>query len=82
MVTFKTSSGKEYSCPFFSTIPNMAMAFVGIDGVTFMEAAAIFSNEKEMEHLEYCGNKVDGYSRLEYVMQESYGYKACLTKPR
>ena len=79
---FRTTSGKEYYCPFFSTIPQMGIAYVGVSGMTWAEASVLFQNEAEMAHLTYAGQIVDGYTHLDYIMQEPYGLKAQLSIPR
>ena len=84
MNTFKTSSGAEYPCELFATIPTMGVAYIGVPSkhFTWASASALFSNEEEMAHLEYAGNKVDGYTHLDYIVMESYGFKAQLSIPR
>lgn len=77
-----TASGKEYPCTLFSTLPQMGIAFVGVPDMTWAEASALFQNEEEMAHLTYAGRTADGYTHLDYIMQEPYGLKAQLSKPR
>lgn len=79
---FKTASGKEYTCPFFSTLPNLGLAYVAVSDLSWAEASALFGDETEMAHLEYAGQSVDGYTHLDYIMQEPYGLKAQLSIPR
>lgn len=79
MDTIKFANGATYSCPFLSTIPQQQMAFVALDGVSFAEASAIFSNEDMTSEMEYGSYRLVGYTNLLYVMKESYGIKACLT---
>ena len=80
--TFKTASGKEYPCPFFATLPQMGIIFVGVSDMSWAEASALFQDETEMAHLTYAGRSVDGYTHLDYIMQEPYGLKAQLSMPR
>lgn len=80
--TFKTASGAEYPCPFFSTLPQMGIAYVAVSGMTWADASALFQNEQEMAHLTYAGQTIDGYTHLDYIMQEPYGLKAQLSIPR
>lgn len=79
---FKTSSGAEYPCPFFSTLPQAGIAYVAVSGMTWAEASALFQNEEEIAHLTYAGQTVDGYTHLDYIMREPYGLKAQLSIPR
>lgn len=80
--TFTTSSGKVYPCAFFSTLPQMGIAYIGVPDMTWAEASALFQNEEEMTHLTFAGQNVDGYTHLDYIVAEPYGLKAQLSKPR
>ena len=77
-----TASGKEYSCAFFSELPPMGVLYVGVSDMTWAEASALFQDEAEMAHLTYAGRSADGYTHLDYIMQEPYGLKAQLSMPR
>lgn len=77
-----TASGKEYPCKFFSELPQMNVLYVGVTDMTWGEASALFQDEAEMAHLTYAGRTADGYTHLDYIMQEPYGLKAQLSKPR
>jgi len=77
-----TASGKEYSCAFFSALPQMGILYVGVPDMTWAEASALFQDESEMAHLTYAGQTADGYTHLDYIMQEPYGLKAQLSIPR
>jgi hypothetical protein len=79
---FETTSGKKYPCPFFSVLPQMGIAYVGVSDMSWADASALFQDESEMEHLTYAGQTFDGYTHLDYIMAESYGLKAQLSKPR
>ena len=79
---FETTSGGKYPCPFFSVLPQMGIAYVAVSEMGWAEASALFQNEEEMAHLTYAGQSVDGYTHLDYIMQEPYGLKAQLSKPR
>lgn len=82
ILKLKTASGKEYPCPYFGVLPQMGIVYVGVSGMTWAEASILFQNEAEMAHLTYAGQTVDGYTHLDYIMQEPYGLKAQLSKPR
>lgn len=77
-----TASGKEYSCAFFSELPQMGILYVGVPGMTWAEASALFDDASEMEHLAYAGRIADGYTHLDYIMREPYGFKAQMSKTR
>ena len=77
-----TASGKEYPCAFFSELQQMGILYVGVSNMTWAEASALFQDETEMAHLTYAGRTADGYTHLDYIMQEPYGLKAQLSKPR
>ena len=78
----KTASGKEYSCVYFGELSQMNILFVGVPDMTWAEASALFQDESEMAHLTYADKTVDGYTHLDYIMQEPYGLKAQLSIPR
>ena len=46
---FKTATGKEYTCPFFSTLPNLGLAYVAVSDLSWAEASALFG----YTHLDY-----------------------------
>ena len=75
----KFANGEIHSCPFLATIPNQQMVFIALDDVTFAEASAIFSDAEKTGEMEWNNYRLVGYTKLLYVMVESYGYKACLT---
>lgn len=77
-----TASGKEYHCVFFSVLPQMNIMYIGVPDMTWSEASVLFQDESEMSHLTYAGQSVDGYTHLDYIMQEPYGLKAQLSIPR
>lgn len=77
-----TASGKEYPCTLFSELPQMGIVYVGVPDMTWAEASALFQDESEMAHLTYANRTADGYTHLDYIMQEPYGLKAQLSRPR
>ena len=78
----QTASGKEYPCTFFSVLPQMGIVYVAVPDMTWAEASALFQNETEMAHLTYANRTADGYTHLDNIMQEPFGLKAQLSKPR
>lgn len=77
-----TTSGKKYPCAYFGELSQMNILFVGVPDMTWAEASALFQDESEMAHLTYADKTADGYTHLDYIMQEPYGLKAQLSKPR
>lgn len=77
-----TASGKEYPCSFFASSDILGILFVGVSDMTWAEASALFQDESEMAHLTYASRTADGYTHLDYIMQEPYGLKAQLSRPR
>ena len=82
MDTFKTSSGKEYQCPYLSTNPMMGIMFISVSGMTWAEAAGLFGDANEMKDIEFCGQHIIGHTRVDWIKQESYGLKAQMSIPR
>lgn len=83
-MTFKTASGKEYECPYFSTfnVNGTDIMYISVSDKTMAEAVCIFSDASEMSHIEYGNSVADGYTQLEFLKKESYGIRAEMTKPR
>ena len=51
METLKTATGKTFSCDFFNLFAPMQQLSVQIYGVSFADAATIFSNPEETKQL-------------------------------
>lgn len=79
MDTIKFANGLVCDCPYLSTLPQQKMAFVAVSGMTFAEAAAIFSNPDYTNEITYGDWILHDYTELQYLMVEAYGIKACLT---
>lgn len=81
MDTIKFANGAVYDCSFLSTIPNgdSMKAFIALDGVSFTEAATIFSNENLTREMEWGGYRLVGYTNLISVGTMPYGIQATLT---
>ena len=79
MDTIKFANGAVHECSLCATIPEMQMAYVALSDVTFVEAAAIFSDPDMTEIMEYSNYRLVGYTNLKHIMNESFGVKACLT---
>lgn len=79
MDQIKFANGQVYDCSYIATLPEQHMAFVAVDGVTFAEAAAIFSDPNMTSEMQINDWILYDYTDLQYVMKESYGFKACLT---
>ncbi len=80
MDTIKFANGAVYDCSFFSTIPNgnTMQAIIALDGVSFAEAAAIFSNENMTREMEWGQYRLVGYTTLQGVYVQPYGIQAVL----
>lgn len=71
------ANGAVYSCTFLSTLPD-GMAFIALDGLSFAEAAAIFSNPDMTGEMEYGDYRLVGYTELAGLYQQPYGVQAVL----
>jgi hypothetical protein len=80
MDTIQTASGKKYPCPQFATILSRNRLYVGVTDMTFTEAAELFSNKDEMKKLTFAGKVYSGFTKLDALSQEVYGYLASLSK--
>lgn len=81
MDTIKFANGAVYDCSFLSTIPNgnAMQAIIALDGVSFAEAATIFSNENMTREMEWGQYRLVGYTSLQGVYVQPYGIQAVLT---
>lgn len=80
MSTIKFTNGAVYDCTFLSTIPDgdTHTAFIALDGVSFSEAAQIFSNENMTREMEYGAYRLVGYTNLVSLGVQPYGIQAVL----
>ena len=78
MDTIKFANGAIYDCSFLATVPG-GRAFIALSGVTFTEAAQIFSNEDMTAEMEWGGFRLVGYTALESLCIQPYGIQATLT---
>lgn len=79
MDTIEFANGLTLNCPYLSTIPRQKMAFVAVSGISFSAAANLFINPDNTKTIKYGDWILHDYTELNYLMQESYGIKACLT---
>ena len=73
-ITF--ANGEKYNCSFLSVIPGKA--FVALSGVTFAEAAAVFSDPEKTARMECGGHALVGFSELTMLAVQPYGIQAVL----
>ena len=80
MDTIKFANGETHECTFISTIPDGATnrAFIALDGVSFAEAAAIFSDESKTSRMEWGDYVLVGYTTLQSLGVMPYGIQAIL----
>ena len=80
MDLIKFGNGAVYNCPFLSTIPDdgSMRAFIALDGVSFADAARIFSDENMTREMWWGGYRLIGYTQLEGVYVQPYGIQAVL----
>lgn len=81
MDTIKFANGAVYDCSFLSTIPdgNTHKAFIALSGVSFAEAAAIFSDPEMTREMEWGAYRLMDYTELRGVIVQPYGIQAVLT---
>lgn len=80
MDTIKFANGAVYDCSFLSTIPdgNAHTAFIALSGVSFAEAAAIFSDPEMTREMEWGAYRLIDYTNLIAVGIQPYGIQAVL----
>ena len=81
MDTIKFANGAVYDCSFLSTIPdgNTHKAFIALSGVSFAEAAAIFSDPEMTREMEWGAYRLIDYTELQGIYVQPYGIQAVLT---
>ena len=77
MNKIKFGNGSEYNCPYLATVPD-GTAFIALSGVTFLEAAEIFSDEEMTAEMEYGSYRLVGYTNLGMLTVQPYGIQALL----
>lgn len=77
MDKIKFANGAVYDCAFLATVPG-GTAFIALDGVSFSEAAAIFSNPDMTASMEWGGFRLVGYTELTSLNVQPYGIQAML----
>ena len=81
MDTIKFANGAVYDCSFLSTIPdgNTHKAFIALSGVSFAEAATIFSDTNMTREMEWGAYRLADYTELRGINVQPYGIQAVLT---
>lgn len=81
METIRFANGAVYDCSHLATInDNGTMkAFIALNGVSFAEAAQIFSDENMTREMEWANYRLVGYTQLVAISVQTYGIQALLT---
>lgn len=77
MDQIKFANGAVYDCAFLATVPG-GTAYIALDGVTFSEAASIFSNPDMTSTMEWGAFRLVGYTELTALYVQPYGIQAVL----
>lgn len=77
MDTIKFANGAVYGCAFLSTVPG-GTAYIALSGVTFSEAAVIFSDPNMTASMEWGAFRLVGYTELKGIYAQPYGIQAVL----
>lgn len=77
-ITF--ANGDQYECPFCSVNTHDGIAFVALSGVSFPEAASIFSDSAKTSEMTFAGSTHVGYTELESLYVQPYGIQAMLKR--
>lgn len=77
MDTIRFANGAVYDCSHLTTIPT-GKAFIALDGVSFAEAAQIFSDENMTREMEWANYRLVGYTNLVSLSVQPYGIQATL----
>ena len=81
MDTIKFANGDVYDCSFVSTVPSGGSnrAIIALPNVTFVEAAAVFSDTNMTQRIEWGGYSLVGYTNLIGLSVMPYGNQAILS---
>lgn len=74
------ADGSKHKAVFFSVIPDLA--FVALAGANEAEMREIFSDPEKTKTITSGGTVADGYTVLEDVFPQPYGFQAVLSKPK
>lgn len=64
METLTTATGKKLSCDYFNLFEPTQQLSIQIYGISFSEAAAVFSNPEETKQLWFAGEYAAMFTRL------------------
>ncbi len=78
MDTVTFADGSAYNCTFLATTPSERRAHIALSGVSFAEAAAIFSDGEKTCSIEWGNTLLVGYTQLTDLCQQPYGILATL----
>lgn len=76
MDTIKFADGAVYDCSYMATADGIA--FVALSGVSFAEAAAVFSDPAKTSEMEYGDYRLIDFINLAMLTAQPYGYQAVL----
>ena len=77
MDTITFADGSVYNCSFCATTPE-GRAFVALSGVSFAEAATVFSDPSLTGEMTYSGQRMVGYTQILGLYMQPYGIQAVL----
>lgn len=81
METVMFNDGTEYECTYLATAPMYGKLYITIANVTYVEAAAIFSDENKTAEIHYAGRVFRGYTQVDVIINEGGAFKAQLSFP-
>lgn len=75
-----TSTGKEFDCDYFVTIPSPQQAYIRVLNTPIDMVALVFSNPVETQKVQFGENQISGYTKLLAIIPEIDAYKVTLAK--
>lgn len=79
IVIFADSS--EYPCTYLATAPMYGKLYITIPNISYVEAAAIFSDINKTNEIRYAGRIFRGYTQVDVIINEGGAFKAQLSFP-
>lgn len=77
MDELKFANGAVYDCSFLSVLPE-GRAYIALSGVSFVEAAAIFTDPAMTSEIKCQEHKLIGFTELVSLYPQPYGIQALL----
>lgn len=80
METLKTATGKEFPCDYFNLFAPSQRLNIQVHGISFVQAANVFSNPEETKQLWYTREYVAQFTKVVSMSPVGNSVRIVLTK--